>query len=174
MKGRVSFLLLIIAASACQTATELIEKHEGLRLCVYTDTTGHPTICYGLNLDDGGASTAVSRVGGDYSLLMDSKKPESERCLSQKQCEELLTPDVNAAESEARAVFGSYCSCVQAVLADFVYNVGEGGAESFTTFKSLLKAGKYKEAADDLKGTLWCRQVGTRCTEDTSIIAAGC
>ena len=174
MKGKVVFLLLVAAASACPSATELIEKHEGLELCVYTDTTGHLTICYGFNLDKYGASSEIASVGGDYSQLVDSNAPADQRCLSQSQCEELLTPDVSAAANEAQAVFVSYCSCVQAVLTDFVYNVGEGSAETFTTFKADLQAGEYSAAAEDLKGTLWCSQVGSRCTDDTSILAAGC
>lgn len=167
-------LLLPLATLSCSTDIQLIEKHEGLELCVYTDTTGNPTICYGFNLNKGGASSEVARVGGDYSKLVNKNLPSSERCLSQTQCVELLTPDVQSAESGAKAVFGSYCPCVQAVLTDLVYNLGQAGAAQFTTFKSYLQAHNYKEAANDLKGTLWCRQVGNRCTDDTSIIAQGC
>lgn len=174
MKGQVAFLLLVLSASACQTATQLIEKHEGLELCVYTDTTGNPTICYGFNLNKSGAAAEIASVGGNFHHLMDTDDTPDERCLKQDQCEKLLTPDVNSAASQAASIFGSYCSCVQAVLTDFVYNVGEGTAATFTTFKSLLQAGNYAGAANDLKGSLWCRQVGTRCSDDTSILAAGC
>ncbi len=31
----------------CETAQSLIAAAEGMRLCKYTDTTGHPTICFG-------------------------------------------------------------------------------------------------------------------------------
>ena len=45
---------------------------------------------------------------------------------------------------------------------------------SFNTFNSYIKSGNYKAASQDLYGTLWCRQVGSRCTRDANLIAAGC
>mmetsp|Transcript_31399 Transcript_31399/g.50988 ORF Transcript_31399/g.50988 Transcript_31399/m.50988 type:complete len:109 (-) Transcript_31399:284-610(-) len=61
-----------------------------------------------------------------------------------------------------------------AVLVDMTYNLGQAGVASFTTFKSYIENGQYSEAASDLKSTLWCSQVGNRCTRDTGIIAKGC
>jgi GH24 family phage-related lysozyme (muramidase) len=141
---------------------------------VYTDTTGHLTICYGFNLEKSGAAAEIKSVGGDFHKLTDTDDTNDERCLTQTQCEKLLTPDVNAATSQAASIFGTYCACVQAVLTDFTYNVGEGTAATFTTFKSYLQAGNYQAAANDLKTSLWCKQVGTRCTDDTTILAQGC
>ena len=54
------------------------------------------------------------------------------------------------------------------------YNLGAAGIQSFTTFNSYISARNWAAAASDLQGTLWCRQVGSRCTRDSGIIAAGC
>ena len=53
------------------------------------------------------------------------------------------------------------------------YNLGEAGLASFNTFNSLMEAGEWDQAADDLSGTLWCSQVGSRCTRDQNQIR-GC
>lgn len=54
------------------------------------------------------------------------------------------------------------------------YNLGSAGMSSFGTFISLIKKGDYASAASDIRGTLWCRQVGNRCSRDASIIQRGC
>ena len=62
------------------------------------------------------------------------------------------------------------CKCAEYVLVDMTYNLGEGGLSTFNTFNSLMESGQWDAAADDLQGTLWCSQVGTRCTRDTNQI----
>ena len=159
---------LVASASACSSATSLIEQAEGLRLCEYVDTTGHPTVCYGFNLDASGAASKVAAVGGNYNTVLHGG------CLSQSQCAQLLSGSVAQATQSAYRVFGSQCSCVMAALIDMTYNLGEGGISTFTTFISYVKAHNWAAAANDARGTLWCSQVGSRCTRDTSIIEAGC
>ena len=170
MKFVLAILVAMAAtAFACDSAQSLIEQAEGFRSCVYKDTTGHPTICYGYNLDDSGARSAISNVGADYDQVLSGSQ-----CLTQSQCGTLLQGALNTAESGARSVFGSVCECVFNVLVDMTYNLGEGGVSSFTTFKSYIENQQWSEAASDLKGTLWCSQVGNRCSRDTGLIAQGC
>mmetsp|Transcript_16476 Transcript_16476/g.23097 ORF Transcript_16476/g.23097 Transcript_16476/m.23097 type:complete len:240 (-) Transcript_16476:507-1226(-) len=146
------------AAKACQSAQSLIEAAEGFRSCVYTDTTGHPTVCYGYNLDDYSAKSDIANVGADYDQVRSGKQ-----CLSKSQCSTLLQGALSAAESGAKNVFGNQCSCIMAVLVDMTYNLGSAGVASFTTFKSYIENGQYSEAASDLKSTLWCSQVCHKC-----------
>ena len=74
---------------------------------------------------------------------------------------------MGSARSGAQAVFGTVsCACAKAVTVDMTYNLGQAGIASFTTFDSLIKQKKWAEAAADGKTTLWCKQVGTRCTRD--------
>eukprot|EP00500_Bicosoecida_sp_ms1_P001776 CAMPEP_0203815028 /NCGR_PEP_ID=MMETSP0115-20131106/7445_1 /ASSEMBLY_ACC=CAM_ASM_000227 /TAXON_ID=33651 /ORGANISM="Bicosoecid sp, Strain ms1" /LENGTH=367 /DNA_ID=CAMNT_0050723917 /DNA_START=75 /DNA_END=1175 /DNA_ORIENTATION=- len=164
----VALAALLAGAQACSSAMDLIKQAEGYRSCEYMDTTGHRTICYGFNLDAWGASSKVAAVGGDFQKVYNGG------CLSQSQCDSLLAGAVSSAASAARGIFGSQCSCIEAVLTDMTYNLGSAGISSFTTFISLIKQGKWSAAASDARGTLWCSQVGSRCSRDASIIAGGC
>ena len=161
-------LCAVAGALACDSAMTLIEQAEGFRACEYMDTTGHRTVCYGFNLDAYGAKSKVEAVGGDFNKVYNGG------CLSQAQCQKLLESEVQAAASSAASIFGYQCTCIQAVLTDMTYNLGASGMGSFHTFISLIKSHNWSGAASDLKGTLWCRQVGNRCSRDTSIIARGC
>lgn len=152
----------------CVPPLTLSGARPGLRLCEYVDTTGHPTICYGFNLDAAGASSKVAAVGGNYQDLLKGG------CLDQSQCAQLLSGAVASATEGASRIFGDQCSCVQAALIDMTYNLGDAGMATFTTFISEIKAHEWSAAAEDARNTLWCSQVGTRCTRDSDIIAAGC
>ena len=173
---RVALLCVIIGAAAvaavpapnCESAEDLIKEAEGFRKCEYKDTMGHPTICYGFNLDASGAKEKIEKVGGDFNKVYNGG------CLTETQCTELLTPAVQSAEAAAGAIFGRQCSCVQAVLADMTYNLGAAGMSSFHTFISDIKNHEWSAAAADGRGTLWCKQVGNRCSRDMGIIARGC
>ncbi|EGD74028.1 hypothetical protein PTSG_05725 [Salpingoeca rosetta] len=160
---------LATASMACESATNLIKQAEGYRPCTYVDTTGHKTICYGFNLDAAGAKSKVQAVGGNWDQVYNHGG-----CLSQTQCNELLAGEVSAASTNARRIFGNQCSCIDAVVTDMTYNLGYAGMSSFTTFISLIKQHDWSKAASDVRGTLWCRQVKSRCTRDAGIIANGC
>lgn len=90
------------------------------------------------------------------------------------QCADLLYMEVKVASQGEQAVFGSQCSCIAAVLTDMTYNLGEAGISTFNTFIGYIKEHNWSAAAQDVRGTLWCRQVGNRCTRDSGIIANGC
>ena len=130
------------------------------------DTTGNRTVCYGFNLETGSAKANVEAVGGNYEDVYNGG------CLSQSQCSQLLDQQVDVARSGEKQIYGNSisCSCAKSVLVDMTYNLGEAGLASFTTFNSLMESGQWDAAADDLSGTLWCSQVGSRCTRDQNQI----
>ena len=157
------------APANCESAVDLIMAAEGLRLCTYVDTTGHKTICYGFNLETSGAEAAIQSVGGNWDSVYNHGG-----CLTNQQCQELLTPAVNSAAQSEASIFGPTCDCISAVLTDMTYNLGAGGMASFTQFVGYIKAKQWATAATDIQHTLWCTQVGSRCTRDAAIINAGC
>ena len=59
-------------------------------------------------------------------------------------------------------------------MTDMDYNLGDAGLASFSTFIGYINAGKWAEAADDGRGTAWCGQVKSRCTDDMGRVARGC
>ena len=106
-------------------ASSMIKRHEGVRDCVYVDTTGHKTIGVGYNLDASGARTAVESCGINYDDIYSGKT-----CLSSSQVDCLLSFSLKAAESGARADVSSYdslCCNVQNVVTDMVFNLGRYG-----------------------------------------------
>ena len=155
-----------IAQAKCQTDTQLIEQGEGLRKCEYVDTTGNRTVCYGFNLETSSARSNVEAVGGNFDDVYNGG------CLSSSQCEKLLDQQVDVARQGEKQIYGNKisCQCATYVLVDMTYNLGEGGLSSFNDFNSLMESGQWDAAADDLSGTLWCSQVGSRCTRDQNQI----
>jgi lysozyme len=62
----------------------------------------------------------------------------------------------------------------QRALANMAFNEGVAGLAGFTTFLSLLQSGNFDDAADDLEGTEWARQVGeNRKNRIVSLIRTG-
>lgn len=59
---------------------------------------------------------------------------------------------------------------VQTALTDMAYNLGVSGLLKFTTFLAMLKSGNFQTAADDLKLTLWAKQIGSRAVKIESQI----
>ena len=175
-------LLLAIAASALPhpsamnatacDARSLIAKHEGKRDCVYVDTRGHPTIGIGYNLDDPGARAAIAAVGADYDTIRSGKQ-----CLTDSQVMKLFEPSYQSAvrgASGAVSSFDGLCCNVASVMIDMDYNLGDAGLRSFGTFISLINQKRWADAAKDGRGTAWCGQVGSRCSDDMQAVAAGC
>jgi len=166
------FLAGIRGISANCDARSLIAKHEGKRDCVYMDTMGHPTIGIGYNLDNPGARQAIAAVGENYDDVRAGKK-----CLTDSQVMQLFEPSYESAVRGARRAVISYdnlCCSVQNVMTDMDYNLGDGGFASFHQFISLVNQHSWAAAASDGEGTAWCRQVGTRCSEDMAALRAGC
>ena len=152
--------------ASCPSAMDLIKQGEGFRSCVYKDTMGIPTICYGFNLQ--GKRSQVEATGANYDAVLSGKQ-----CLNENVCTKLLQQEYNTASSAAHSIFGNLsCPCAMNVVTDMTYNLGSGGMRSFTTFNSLVKSGKYSEAAADGRGTAWCRQVGSRCSRNMGILAS--
>ena len=105
------------ASSNCD-AGSMIKRHEGVRKCVYVDTTGHHTIGVGFNLDASGAKSACEAAGIDYDAVYSGSK-----CLTDSQVDSLFSLSMKQAESSARADVSSYdslCCNVQNVVTDMV------------------------------------------------------
>jgi len=160
----------------CESAISLIEQAEGYRDCTYVDTTGHKTICYGFNLATSSARSKIESQGLSWDRVYNhcACGTSGAGCVSQGQCQNLLEGAVKTAAAGAQRVFGNQCACVQNVLTDMTYNLGEAGIASFGTFRSYIEKHDWNQAANDLYGTLWCKQVGSRCTRDAGIISRGC
>lgn len=127
----------------------LIKKHEGLRLKMYKDSRGIETIGYGFNLRANSISPDLAQQ------LLDLELNPLVEYFEQQDWYQALSP--------AR----------QAVVLDMSYNMGLETFLSFHQFLAFLKAGDWENAAKDILGTLWAKEVGNRATEDSQIILSG-
>ncbi|HEX3809620.1 MAG TPA: hypothetical protein VHW02_07935 [Rhizomicrobium sp.] len=121
---------------------------EGERFVVYDDATGkqigpgdtlqgHPTVGIGHALDLTPFTDAQARMICGWDI--DAKTPAV-----YTQWPWLST------QTEPR----------QRGVADLAFNMGVQKLSAFTTFLSLLKAGKFDAASEDLAATAWAREVG--------------
>lgn len=116
-----------------------LERDEGRRRKAYRDTVGKLTIGVGRNLDDKG-------LRDDEINLM-------------------LRNDIKEAESEldrTQPWWRDHPAAVQGVLLNLMFNLGATRLGKFITTLSLIKRRDYRGAANQLRRTLYARQVGQR------------
>ena len=118
-----------------------LKRHEGFRATPYTDTTGHLTIGYGINLDAGiteeeAEMLLVHRVG-KIRVALHKRLP----CFSEL--------------SEAR----------QGSLINMAFNLGIDGLMGFKQTLRYVAEGNYPAAAAQMLKSKWARQVKGRAVE---------
>lgn len=136
-------------AAADDRLVRLLQRHEGLRLVPYRDTTGHLTIGYGLNLDAG---------------------------ISKAEAEWLLRTRVMAAtEAVARSLpwWARLDEVRRSVLVDMAYNLGIAGLLKFRRTLAAIERGDYDAAARGMLASLWARQVGQRAVRLATMMRTG-
>lgn len=129
-----------------------IQRDEGCRLSAYRDSLNFLTIGYGRLIDE--------RRGGHIS-------PEEALYLLANDIQRViaqLTPhDWYSAQDPVR----------QAALINLAYNLGVTGLLGFPKFLLHMGAKEYAEAAAQLTGTLWHKQVGVRADRIIKQIESG-
>ncbi len=124
------------------------KEFEGLSLQVYKDTLGNLTVGYGhkvLPSDD--------LASGDW--------------INQDEADQLYAQDMETAMRGARALVANYLDMPQAVrdiLNDLTFNLGYIGFSHFHNTLDAFRCKEWGRAADGLENSLWCSQVGNRCT----------
>lgn len=146
----------------------LVQKHEGTRLTVYSDSDGNLTIGTGFDLDALGAEAVCSGLGINYANICSGVVS-----LSDEQATDLFDHSLNIAIAGAQKEvpnFDALPDRVQAVCVDLAFNLGATGLSEFKNFIAALAIPDYHEAAAQLKSSLWCNQVGSRCVDNCSIL----
>jgi lysozyme len=132
------------------TVTDLIQKHEGLRLFPYNDTVGKITIGYGRNLTDDGITDAEANLMFSDDLAR-----------------------VEESVAEAWPHFNQLDEVREAVILDMVYNMGLGDVLQFKETLDAVAAGNWQAAHDGMLASKWAQQVGSRATEDATMMLTG-
>jgi lysozyme len=139
-----------------EKATEIIARHEGLRLKPYTDSVGKLSIGYGRNLDDVGISEAEAK--------------------------EMLKSDVMSAYRDAKKFdwFYELNGPRRAAIINMVFNLGLPRFKRFSkTLDYMADADYAAAAAEILEGTgpdgksRWFHQVGVRALEVSAMLKSG-
>ena len=131
------------------TLSELVIKHEGLRLDLYKDSVGVNTIGVGRNLDANGISE-------DEAMLM-------------------LSNDLRRTERELEAFsFARYLNEPRRIaLCSMLFNLGLSRFTRFKLMIAALEAKSWDAAAQEMLNSKWADQVGTRATELATIMRTG-
>lgn len=148
-----------------------LKLHEGYRAKTYMDTTGHPTVGIGFNLDRSDAEVRLRSVGADYHAVLNG---ESE--LTDEQAAELLKQDIEQAEKDAQRlvfVYDELDDVRQRVIVDMVYNLGAYGFSKFKTTIKYICHGNYDKAADNMLKSKWATQVKGRARILASMMRRG-
>ena len=150
---------------------EQLILHEGYRDKVYYDTKGHPTVGVGFNLDRTTAVSYLRHVGAPslYSILRGER-------LSDESILALLGLCIDEAIIDARSLISNFDSLDEVrkrVVVDVAFNMGR---KVFSQFKNTIKAieeSRFKDAADGIRASKYCRQVKSRCTRLSRMMETG-
>jgi GH24 family phage-related lysozyme (muramidase) len=150
---------------------EWIERWEGRRSRVYTDTRGHPTIGVGFNLDRPDARGHIEDVGLDYDQVRAGLVE-----LSDSQIDRLFDADVDRSIADARTLvanFDSIPETKQKVVVDMVFNLGARGFAAFRNTINAIEQEDWQRAAREMKDSRWYGQVGNRAPANVAVMGAG-
>lgn len=129
-----------------------IQRDEGCRLSAYRDSLGYLTIGYGRLIDE--------RRGGH---------------LSPEEALYLLANDIHRVTAQITPYewFNTQDPVRQGALINMAFNLGATGLLGFPKFLLHMGAKEYSEAAAQLVGTLWHKQVGVRAARIIKQIETG-
>lgn len=120
---------------------EQLKRHEGLRLTIYIDTEGVPTIGYGRNLESG---------------------------ITEGEAEALLRRDVLVAIADATEViprFRALDRVRQQALVNMLFNLGRSRFKTFVKMLAAISYGDWSVASVEALDSRWATQVGDRARE---------
>lgn len=129
--------------------TEMLKRHEGLRLALYKCSANKLTIGYGRNLEDRG-------ISHDEAALM--LENDIEICIE---------------EAQRFSWFYKLNWARQDVVLDMLFNLG---LSRFLTFKKMLLSlenADYFGASKEMLDSKWARQVGVRANTLSQMMASG-
>lgn len=124
-------------------------RHEGIRLKVYSDSVGVPTIGVGRNLKDKGITHAEAMI--------------------------LLEHDIDECVRDCHTFpwFDSLDSVRQRVIVNMRFNLGAVGLRKFKNTLAYVARGEYDMAASNMLRSLWARQVKGRAVELADMMRSG-
>jgi len=138
-------------------------KEEGFRLWPYQDTKGIWTIGVGHNVE---ADPEMKPRLGDLMKFG----------ITRTEAYSLLDRDIKNAETDLEELYPWVSQLNEArreVLVDMMFNMGKRKLFQFHNTMAMIKDGRFHDAAENLKLSLWYKQVGDRAINLCRILDAG-
>ena len=130
-------------------AAAYLRRHEGFSKLPYKCPTGHLTIGYGHNLENG-----ISAAAAEFILQEDLARAER-------------------AVKNSLPWWWKLDDARQFVLVDMAFNMGLAGLKGFKKMLAAAEQGDYQTSAKEMLASKWAEQVGRRAVELSKIMQKG-
>lgn len=144
-----------------QKLLDFTGENEGLRLTVYKCPAGKDTIGYGHNITDNGIPKEVWPEINGWSATDRVDNLQITEPIARK----LFEIDIRKAENELLGIFPEFDMFSEnrkIALIDMMFNLGLGSFRGFTRMISAINLGMWKLAVQEVKNSLYYRQVTNR------------
>lgn len=128
---------------------------EGIRYKIYFDSKGKPSM---------GIGHLITPKDPEHALLKDWTPRKVVR-ISKERVEELFKKDIEICLESCRNIFDNFDRMLeelQLILANMMFNLGQTKFEGFRKFIIFVKAADYIGAAEEMRDSLWSRQLSAR------------
>jgi GH24 family phage-related lysozyme (muramidase) len=169
-----TFVLCVTLASTACGPQETIDN-QGKKLCCYNDANGIPTIGIAFQLTSDDATTVMAAYNLTVSnILTDCERNTTKYCLTNDQAEDIF---YRISYPEAEACVDRYVPNLPTMTRAALTDMAFGGCETLNKFvhmKTALTNHDWKQAAEELRNSVWCKQVKERrCNLDYNCILNG-
>jgi GH24 family phage-related lysozyme (muramidase) len=166
-------LCATLASTTCSPQQTIV--NQGTNLCCYNDTSGTPTIGVGFDLTRDDATTVMAAYNLTVSnILNDCERNTTTYCLTDDQAKDLF---YRISYPEAAVCVDTYVPNLPTMARAAVIDLAFDSCEILNTFvrmKKDLAMHDWKQAAEELRNSLWCIEVKQRrCTLDYNCILYG-
>ena len=135
-----------------------LEIDEGVRLTVYLDHLGYPTVGIGHLLTNKDPELMQWKI-------LTEKDPKAKLTISKERCDELFEEDIQIVLKDCCQVFLDFeklAEEIKQIIANMMFNLGRTRFSKFKNFISAIKCNNYKEAAKQMIDSSWYNQVSLR------------
>jgi lysozyme len=146
--------------------TDLIKKHESLRLYCYDDANGAR-----LNLGDKAKGKPTIGYGHTGPDILPGT------IISEAEADSILEHDIINAESDCNRIFGrawpAFGQVRRAAFTDMAFNVGRTGISEFQLMIRAALDGDWPEVARQALSSKWAGEVHSRADDDAMLLETG-
>lgn len=145
---------------------EMLIRDEGLRLSIYEDSVGVPTIGVGRNLADKGLSDHEMEVIGILHI-------RELKTITKQQALFLLDNDIDDVFRDIKRTMPwvqDRPEPIKLAVANMVFNLGIHRFLKFKKTIELIRSERYEEASEEVLRSKWSRQVGARAIRISKMI----